>query len=251
MLNNEKLKLAYQNALEFEKKEELIGIQQEKILHKTIKYYLDFDESHHEVKIKKSSKGIIYADIYDGNTIYEIQTRGFDKLREKLKELLNFYNVVLVHPIAYKKNIYKIEETGEIVGPIKSPKKGSIFEIFKELYKIKFLLNEPNLSIKIILCDMDEYRYVVVKKHYRSSGYIRERQIPTNIVSEINLNSIEDFKQLLLTFGLIDNFTSTDFARKTKITRQRAATALNVLTYMSVVERIGKEKNSYIYQIKK
>ena len=53
------------------------------------------------------------------------------------------------------------------------------------------------------------------------------------------------------TFGLIDNFTSTDFARKTKITRQRAATALNVLTYMSVVERIGKEKNSYIYQIKK
>lgn len=251
MQNNDRLSIAYKRALEFEKKQEVIGIQKEKILHKTIKYYLDVDESHHEIKIKKSSKGILYADIYDGINIYEIQTRGFDKLRDKLQELLSEYKVVVVHPIAYKKNIYKIEETGEIIGPIKSPKKGSIFEVFKELYKIKFLLNNPNLSIKILLCDMDEYRYVVPKKHYKSSGYIRERQIPTSIVKEIDLKTLDDFKALLETIGLVSNFTSKDFAKNAKITKPRATTALNVLTYINVVQRIGKDKNSYKYQIKR
>ncbi len=249
--NNYTLEEAYQKASEFEAKEQIIGIQKEKILHKTLKYYLCNNEDNHEVKIKKSAKGVLYADICIENEIYEIQTRGFNKLRDKLTEFLNEYNVTIVHPIAYKKNIYKIEETGEITGPKKSPKTGRVFDSFKELYKIKNYLNHPNLKLKIMLIEMDEYRNVVPKRHLRSSGYIREKQIPKNIIHIYDINSIEDYISLLKELNLPVEFTSNDFKKYAKISKPLATVTLNILTYVNAVERIGKTGNSYIYIIKK
>ena len=248
--NNDKLQESYLKAINFIKEENVIGIQKEKILHKTLKYFICSDESKHEIKIKKSGSGILYADLYDNEMIYEIQTRGFDKLRDKLSEFLKEHKVTIVHPIAYKKNIYKVYETGEIIGPIKSPKTGKVYEVFKELYKIKPYLNNPNLNLKIILIDMDEYRYVVEKKHARSSGYIREKQIPKNIYHIYNFNDNSDYISLLKDLNLEENFTSLDLKKASKINKTLATVTLNILTHLEVVERIGKKGNNYIYQIK-
>ena len=69
---------AYDLACSFEAKEQVIGIQKEKILHKTLKYYLCPDDTKHEIKITKENKGVLYADILLDNVIYEIQTRSFN-----------------------------------------------------------------------------------------------------------------------------------------------------------------------------
>ena len=53
----------------------------------------------------------------------------------------------------------------------------------------------------------------------------------------------------LLEYDLPEVFTSKVFSKVTKLTIKKATTALNVLTYLNVVERIGKEKNSYLYKI--
>ena len=249
--HNTTLEEAYVLATNFIKEENVIGIQKEKILHKTLKYYICNDETKHEIKIKKSNSGILYADIYDNEMIYEIQTRGFDKLRDKLSEFLIEHKVTIVHPIAHKKNIYKVYETGEITGPTKSPKIGKVFEVFKELYKIKSYLKNPNLSLKIILIDMDEYRYVVEKKHTRSSGYIREKQIPKNIYHIYDFKNKSDYITLLKDLNLEENFTSLDLKKASKINKTLATVTLNILTHLEVVERIGKKGNNYIYQIKK
>ncbi len=247
---NQKLLKAYTTAKKFIPKEEVIGIQKEKILHKTIKYFLEENDSFHEIKVKKSNHGMLYADVLRGNHIYEIQTRGFNLLRSKLDEFLKFYNITIVHPIGYIKYIYKIDETGEIKGPKKSPKKGNVFDIFKELYKIKQYLKNPNLSIKIILLNMDEYRHIVQKKHYKSSGFIKEVQIPKEYVNEIDLKNTSDYIKLLESLNLPDEFTSSIFAKATKLTLAKASTALNVLNYLEAVERIGKDGKKYIYKIK-
>lgn len=245
---NDRLKKAYQQAKEFVAEEEVIGIQKEKILHKTLKYYISSDDENHEIKIKKSNKGILYADVLIDKDIYEIQTRSFDKLRSKLDEFLKDYNVTIVFPIPQKKYIYKIEETGEIIGPKKSPKTGKVFDSFKELYKIKPYLTSPNLKLKIILLEIDEYRNVVTKRHSRSSGYIREVQIPKSIYREINLNNKNDYLDYLEEYNLPLEFTSSVFAKAVKIRKAQATIVLNILTYLNVVERIGKEKNSYVYK---
>ena len=248
---NDKLQESYVLATNFIKEENVIGIQKEKILHKTLKYYLCSDESKHEIKIKKSNSGILYADVYDNEMIYEIQTRGFDKLRDKLSEFLIEHKVTIVHAVAHKKNIYKVYETGEIIGPTKSPKTGKVFEVFKELYKIKIYLNNPNLNLKIFLIDMDEYRYVVEKKHARSSGYIREKQIPKSIYHIYDFNKKSDYITLLEELNLEENFTSLDLKKASKINKTLSTVTLNILTHLEVVERIGKKGNNYIYQIKK
>lgn len=248
---NDKLQQSYVLATNFIKEENVIGIQKEKILHKTLKYYLCSDETKHEIKIKKSNSGILYADVYDNEMIYEIQTRGFDKLRNKLSEFLIEHKVTIVHAIAHKKNIYKVFETGEIEGPTKSPKTGKVFEVFKELYKIKSYLNNPNLSLKIFLIDMDEYRYVVEKKHARSSGYVREKQIPKSIYHIYDFKGKNDYIKLLEDLNLEENFTSLDLKKNAKINKTLSTVTLNILTHLEVVERIGKKGNNYIYKIKK
>ena len=105
--NNQKLIHAYHLAKEFIKKENVIGIQKEKILHKTMKYYICSDDNKHEVKINKLSRGVFYADVFENNVIYEIQTSNFNKLRKKLDCFLTNYVVTIVYPLAHRKIIYK------------------------------------------------------------------------------------------------------------------------------------------------
>lgn len=246
--NQHKLEVAYDKAISTDVKQQVIGIQKEKILHKTLKYFLCDDENCHEVKIAKTSKGVLYADIKIGQHIYEIQTRNFNALREKLDEFLKTYQVTIVYPIPYRKQIYKIDN-GVLQSPKTSPKKGRPLEVCYELYKIKPYLNHPNLSFQLILLDVDEYRQVTEKKHYRSSGYERIVQIPKRIEEIIGLSTKTDYVSLLKTYSLSKEFTSSDFSKATHLTKKKAGVALHVLTYMDIVERIGKRGRSYLYQL--
>lgn len=236
-------------AIELAKKEEAkltIGVQQEKILHRTIKYYLEKDEQYHEIKVGK-----MFADIKKDNLIYEIQTAHFNSLRHKLDVFLPDYQVKVVYPIAYNKTIHLINSLGEI-SIRKSPKKGSSFALFIELYKIKSYLKNTNLSFKILLIDIDEYRTKTEKKHYHSKGFQKEVQIPTDLIKEYDINNASDIYQLFNEYPkLFNNFTSKEFAKIVKVSPNKANTILNVLYYLDIVERIDKNKNAYIYQIKK
>lgn len=246
--NQHKLEVAYDQAISTDAKQQVIGIQKEKVLHKTLKYFLCENEDCHEVKIAKTNKGVLYADIKINNHIYEIQTRNFNALREKLEEFLKTYQVTIVYPIPYRKQIYKIDHEG-LQPPKTSPKKGRPLEVCYELYKIKSYLNHPNLSFLLILLDVDEYRQVTEKKHYRSSGYERIVQIPKRIEQMITLSTKMDYHCLLKTYALPEAFTSSDFAKATRLTQKKAGVALHVFTYMHIVERIGKRGRSYLYQL--
>ncbi len=226
----------------------VIGIQQEKILHKTIKYYLSNDSIKHEIKIAKSASSFIYVDVLSNGMIYEVQTANFNKLREKLTFLLDKYPLTIVYPLAHNKTIYKIETLGTISSSRKSPKVGNIFDAFKELYKIKFCLKHPNLKIKILLIDVDEYREVILKKHIRSKGYLKLIQVPKDLFLEIDLNNQIDYQNILLELNLKKQFTSSDFAKSARITNQKARVALNILLYLGIIKKIGKIKNSFLYE---
>lgn len=251
MNNQVTLEEAYNLAIDFEADVQVIGIQKEKVLHRTLKYYLCNDKHYHEIKVPKESKGVLFADIKIDNQIYEIQTRSFNALREKLDEFLKKYQVTVVYPIASHKNIFKMNEENHLISNKKSPKKGNPLEIFYELYKIKSYLNNTNLSFKIIMLNIDEYRKEVKKKHYRSSGYERIVQIPKEIERIIDLKNKEDYLTLLNEYQLNENFISKEFAKATHLTIKKASVALNVLTSMEIISRIGKVNRSYLYKLNK
>lgn len=237
---NEKLKLAKEKILITNTTSKSIGTKQEKTLHQTIKYYLTLNEECHEIKVDKK-----IVDIYIDNQIYEIQTQGFDKMRDKLETLLPNHNLTIVFPIAHIKTIYLTNEYGEIVSIRKSPKKQSPFEIFKELYKIKQYLLDENLHLKIIMFLSEEYRDMVKKKHARSKGYRRLDQVVSDIVCEYDIYKKEDFNILLDSINLPYEFTTADIKKLTKVSVKTSALVLNILLYLNFVEKVGS-KNKYI-----
>ena len=88
----------FENALQAAKSnaafEGSIGTLGEKTLHSVLKYYLEPCDDFHEVAV-----GRYVADIMRDDCITEIQTRGFDRLRGKLRAFPKEHPVTVVYPI--------------------------------------------------------------------------------------------------------------------------------------------------------
>lgn len=222
-----------------------IGTLSEKTVHAVVKNYYEPDEDHHEVAIA----GFV-ADIYNEQGIIEIQTRGFDKLREKLTTFLNLYPVTIVYPMPYHKWVSWIDnETGETTKKRKSPKKWSSYDAFIELYKIKGFLTHPNLRIHFIFMDMEEYRLLNGWNNTKKRGSTRFDRIPLEIRQEVVLEQPEDYMQFI-PYKIEEQFTSKEFAKAAKIHIDTARLVLNILYDIGVVRRVGKQGNNIVYEAK-
>ena len=117
--NDERFLAACDRIIHTEHIENGIGTLSEKTVHSVLKNYLEPDTTYHEIKT-----GRYVADIRTPDGIYEIQTRQFNKLRNKLEAFLPEYSVTVVYPIPHIKYLRWIDgQTGEITPARKSPKK--------------------------------------------------------------------------------------------------------------------------------
>ncbi len=221
-----------------------IGTLGEKTVHAVLKSYLEPNRINHEIKV-----GGFVADVCTGKEIIEIQTRNFDKLRRKLTTFLEFAPVTIAYPIHNIKWIRWVNpQTGEISPPRKSPKPGRPYTIFPELYKIKNYLLNPNLNLKILMINLEEYRFLDGWSQDKKKGSTRCDRIPIELIDEISITCQEDYK-LLIPATLTDSFTSKDFKKASGLSISQSQTALNVLHYVGAVDRIGKKGNSFLYSL--
>lgn len=221
-----------------------IGTLGEKTLHAVLKHYMEPEVARHEQKV-----GSFVADILNEQGIIEIQTANFNVMRRKLDAFLPEYPVTIVYPIPATKWLAWIdEETGEVTKKRKSPKQGTQYQAFRELYKIKPYLTHPNLRIQLLLIDVEESRLLNGWSADRKKGSVRFDRIPVGLVEELVLEQPKDYVAML-PIELGDVFTVKDYARVTKLPKGQAGTALNVLYSIGVVERIGKQGNAYVYGI--
>lgn len=221
-----------------------IGTLSEKTVHAVLKHYYAPDESMHEIPLA----GYV-ADIFTGEEILEIQTGQFGRMRDKLKVFLPLYPVTICYPVPRKKWLVWIdEETGELSEKRKSPVTGNPYMAFRELYRIKMFLKNPNLRIRIVLMDMIEYRLLNGWSRDRKKGSDRYDRIPLTLEEEVEIDGVRDYLQFL-PIELEEPFTSADYAKCAGIRRELAQTVLNLLTYTGTVERVGKEGNSYLYRV--
>lgn len=222
-----------------------IGTLSEKTVHAILKRYYEPNEDYHEVPIN----GMV-ADIYRNGKIIEIQTRSFNKMRNKLDKFLPEYKVTIVYPIAYIKNLIWIDEdTGNLSKKRKSPRKGDYYDAFYELYKIKMYLDNPNLSFRFVLLNIDEYRLLNGWSKDKKKGSQRYDRIPTELVGEMSIDRIEDYVQLL-PIELPDEFTVSNYKDVAHISEDSARIGLHILNHIGVIEKIGKQGRKNLYRIK-
>ena len=163
--------------------------------------------------------------------IIEIQTRSFDRMRPKLERFLPLYPVTIVYPIPYCKHVFWIdEETGEISGGRKSPLKGSPYLAFKELYRIKAYLQDPNLTIRLTFLNMEEYKLLNGWSRDKKRGSVRYDRIPVSIEGEMEFTCAQDYVQLI-PYDLPEPFTSVQLAKL--CISERSRLALCAISFMT------------------
>lgn len=221
-----------------------IGTLSEKTVHAVLKNYYAPDTDMHEIPIAD-----FVADIYTGSEIMEIQTRSFHTMRRKLAAFLPEYPVTIVYPIPHVKWLFWMDtETGELSAKRKSPKKGTPYEAFIELYKIRPFLADKNLKFRFALIDMEEYRLLNGWSRDKKKGSDRYDRIPTAFVEEVCIDCRADYMQFV-PYDIPDEFTAKEFAGCAKIPLRLAQTVLLILNDLQIVKRIGKAGRSYLYQV--
>lgn len=221
-----------------------IGTLSEKTVHAILKNYYEPDEDKQEIPIEN-----FVADIYADGEIIEIQTRQFNRMRDKLSTFLPLYPVTIVYPIPFEKWIIWIDEdTGELSRKRKSPVKGNPYIAFPELYKIKNYLKDPNLRLKFVLMNIEEYKLLNGWSRDKKKGSSRYDRIPVELIEEIEISRPEDYMQFV-PYELEGEFTSGDFAKAAHIPKSLAQTVLNILYHVGTVTRTGKKGNQYLYTV--
>ena len=244
MIDREAFEAARKKVIGVDRKRSGIGTLSEKTVHAILKNYYEPDEEKQEIPIEN-----YVADIFSDGGIMEIQTRQFNKMRNKLSAFLPLYPVTIVYPIPREKWIIWIdEESGELSRKRKSPAKGNVYLAFIELYKIKMYLKNPNLRVKLVLMDMEEYKLLNGWSRNKKKGSKRFDRIPGQLVEEILIERPEDYMQFV-PIALEEQFTSKDFGKAAHIPLSLAQVTLHLLFFMGTVKRVGKQGNSYIYEV--
>lgn len=221
-----------------------IGTLSEKTLHAVLKLYYEPDEDKHEVAMSG-----YYADIYNDKGIIEIQTRQLNKLRDKLSVFLQDYHVTVVYPLPFNKWLSWVNpDNGEVQGRRKSPRHFTEYDAFYELYKIKSYLKNPNLSINLVLMDMEEYKLLNGWSYDKKRGSTGYDRVPVGIRRIVKFDRIEDYMQLVPA-DLKEDFTVKDFAMAAGVSVEASRYTLNILNYLEIVKRTGRVKNGYVYNV--
>ena len=246
MLSSDKERAAFREAIEIVTHDGGIGTLNEKTLHAVIKQYIEPNESFREVKI---GVGRTVADIFNDNGIVEIQTRSYEKLVKKLPRLFDIAPVTVVLPLPHLKSVSWIDtESGETTKKRKSPKTGRVYDCLYELAKIKKLLTNERLSIRIMLIDMDEYRNLDGWGNGGKRGSSRHDRVPTELHSEYILQKNEDYL-IFIPETLPQTFTLKDYMKHAKLKQRHGAAGLYILRELGIVSLVGKHGRENLYQL--
>ena len=220
-----------------------IGTLSEKSLHADLKewYAREGDEIEAEV-------AGFQIDIKRGDLLIEVQTGNFSAIKRKLGLLLEEHPVLLIHPIAETKWIIRLDQKGRKVSQRKSPKRGKVEDLFRELLRIPELAASPRLSLEVALIDMEEIWIDDGKGSWRRGKWsIHDRKL-LGIRRRVRLDRGEDFLALLP--GKLDRpFTVKDLAAASQITQRQSQRMTYSLRKMGLLEIVSKQGNAYVLDL--
>ncbi|KPL07768.1 hypothetical protein AMJ86_02960 [bacterium SM23_57] len=190
-------------------------------------------------------------DILQDQKLVEIQTRNFAAIKTKITDLTKRHQIRVVHPIAKEKWILKLPLNG-VGSPQrrKSPKRGCVTEVFKELVSFPELMKSPNFSLEVLMIQEEEIRAYIGKSRWRNRGWaIKERRL----LGVLESHTFTEPKNLLelIPSGLPDRFTTRELAEVMGESRRFAQSVAYCARKMGTIQQIGKHGRSHLYAFTK
>jgi len=183
----------------------------------------------------------------DGEYI-EIQTGSFGPLKRKAKKIAAQGKLRIVYPVIVTKHIEVFTARGRRLSRRMSNKHGNPWSLFDALVYAPELPLVRSLAIELALVDVTERRVRDGKGSRRRQGLsIRDRQM-TALHERVCLKRPADYL-CFLPFEPEEQFTTTLLAERTGITMDLARKTVYVLYRLGLVEKVGKQGNSLVYQI--
>lgn len=245
-----------------------IGTLREKRLHACIKRYLCPDETCHErpvgdlLREDGAKPRRMVADILTDGHIMEVQTGGFFPLREKIGWYLTHTpcRVTVVHPIPAVKYLSWIDPAdGSILSRSKSPKRGRVKDVAKELYWVSDFIGDPRFSVRLLLLELEEYRLADGWSRDKKRGSNRYERFPTALLGDVTLWTPADYAAYFLPAALSAPdgegndpvFTAAAYAKATGIRGKATYSLLRLLKGLALLEeteeKVGRSRG---YRVK-
>lgn len=208
-----------------------IGTRSESSLHAAIKLLVSQAGDRFEVPVD----GFV-VDVVRGDTCIEVQTGGFASMGNKLDRLLGDFHVHVVHPIAAESWIERRDKPTR-----KSPKKGCLHDVFGELVSVPTMLDHPNLTIEVLLVQVDVLKVEDPTMRRRRGGWRTVDRRLRAVVDRHGLRTPADLIALLPE-QLPDEWTTKDVATAAGIPRRTAQQMAYVLKANGLAVEVGRDR---------
>jgi hypothetical protein len=220
----------------------LIGTLNEKPLHAALKRW--YAQPHDQFEF--SLDGFI-IDILRGDLLVEIQTRNFAAIKHKMNALTENHAVRLVYPIALDKWIVRLAKNEKSAqSRRKSPKRGTLDQVFEELVSFPKLLSRHNFSLEVLLIQEEEVRRFEGTRGWRRKGWVTHERRLLGVVDQRLFETPADLSALM-PLSLKEPFTTSDLASATGRSRHLAQKMAYCLREMGAITSWGKHGNAILY----
>lgn len=219
-----------------------IGVLNEKPLHAALKAWYAQPGDRFEVPLD----GFV-IDIVRDNVLLEIQTRHFGAIKSKLARLVSSHQVRLIYPIAQEKWIVQSPSTGNAFGTRrKSPKRGRVEDLFRELVAIPHLLSQQNFSLEVLMTREEERRRFDRRRRWRTGGWVTEERRLLEVVYRRVFDGPASWLTLL---PVSEPFTSRDLAQAIGVRLDLAQKMTYSMRQAGLLQPLGKRGNATLHRV--
>jgi hypothetical protein len=187
--------------------------------------------------------------VYRGELI-EIQHSSLSAFRDKIAALLTEHRVRIVKPIVASKYLLKQKcEGGELVSRRRSPKQGTLLDIFDELVHFTRVYPHPRLTLEVVLIDIEELRFPGHgrRRRWRKNDHEVEDQRLVEVLSVTRFRTAADLCKLLPP-KLPRQFHTGHIAAGLGVQRWIAQRMAYCLRQTGGITPVGKERGAWLYK---
>ncbi|MDG2026238.1 MAG: hypothetical protein P8J50_03955 [Acidimicrobiales bacterium] len=213
-----------------------IGTLNEGSLHAALK--ADYAEPGDEFEVPLDG---FVIDIRRGDLLVEIQTSSFAAMGSKLDRLLPEHRILLVHPIPVTTYLQKPDAPRR-----KSPKRGSVYDLFEELVSVPTLIDHPNLTVDAVLVSVTKHQSADPTLRRGRGGFRTDDRVLDEVVDRQRFTSTDDLLALVPD-ELPSPFTTADLAAGAGVRRDVAQRMAYVFRALDVFIEHGRTKAGIQY----